>query len=83
MHLFFDHVNEVLESNLNNVIAKNREDKLALKKDKKKLDINNIRSYYATDIYTSLTNVVDLLCEFFIGNNLVHGSMLNNFLLAA
>lgn len=67
MHLFFDHVNEVLESNLNNVIAKNREDKLALKKDKKKLDINNIRSYYATDIYTSLTNVVDLLCGDFKG----------------
>ena len=66
MHLFFDHVNEVLDSNLTSVINKNREDKMALRQNKK-LDIANIQSYYATDIYSSLQNVVDLLCGDFKG----------------
>lgn len=66
MHLFFDHVNEVLDSNLNSVIAKNRDDKNQLK-EMKKIDLEKIQSYYATDIYSSILNVIDLLSGDFKG----------------
>lgn len=66
MHLFFDHINEVLESNLNSVINKNKEDKQAIRNDKK-LDIEKIQSFYATDIYDCLLNVINLLSGDFKG----------------
>ena len=60
MHYFYDHINEVLDSNLNVVLQKNREDKNKLKT-QKKIDLSNIHSYYATDVYSSIINVIDLL----------------------
>ena len=65
MHLFYDHINNVLDSNLNAVIQKNLNDKQSLKT--KKIDLQKIQSFYATDIYGSLNKVIDLLCGDFKG----------------
>ena len=66
MHYFFEHVNQILESNLNTVLKKNAQDKNKLK-NAKNLDLGNIPSYYATDVYNSITNVIDLLSGDFKG----------------
>ena len=66
MHYFFEHVNQILESNLNTVLKKNAQDKNKLKS-AKNLDLGNIPSYYATDVYNSITNVIDLLSGDFKG----------------
>ena len=66
MHYFFEHVNQILESNLNTVLKKNAQDKNKLKS-AKNLDLGNIPSYYATDVYSSITNVIDLLSGDFKG----------------
>ncbi len=66
MHLFYDHINNVLDSNLNIVIQKNIEDKKELKNNKK-LELDKIQSYYASDVYNSLVNVLDLLSGDFKG----------------
>ena len=66
MHYFFEHVNQILEQNLNTVLKKNAQDKNKLKT-AKNLDLGNIPSYYATDVYNSITNVIDLLSGDFKG----------------
>lgn len=66
MHIFFEHVNEILESNLKTVLKKDVQDKNKLKT-AKNLDLGNIQSYYATDVYNSLTQVIDLLSGDFKG----------------
>ena len=66
MHIFFEHVNEILESNLKTVLKKDAQDKNKLKT-AKNLDLGNIQSYYATDVYNSLTQVIDLLSGDFKG----------------
>ena len=66
MHYFFEHVNQILESNLNTVLKKNAQDKNKLK-NAKNIDLGNIPSYYATDVYNSITNVIDLLSGDFKG----------------
>ena len=66
MHFFFDHINQVLESNLKTVLKKNEQDKNKLKT-AKNIDLGNIPSYYATDVYNSITNVIDLLSGDFKG----------------
>ena len=66
MHYFYEHVNEVLDSNLNTVLKKDAQDKNKLKS-AKNIDLGNIQSYYATDVYNAITNVIDLLCGDFKG----------------
>ena len=66
MHYFYEHVNEVLDSNLNTVLKKDAQDKNKLKSTKN-IDLGNIQSYYATDVYNAITNVIDLLCGDFKG----------------
>ena len=66
MHFFYEHVNEVLESNLNTVLKKDAQDKNKLK-NSKNIDLGNIQSYYATDVYNSLDNVIDSLSGDFKG----------------
>ena len=66
MHFFFEHVNEVLDSNLNTVLKKDAQDKNKLKT-AKNIDLGNIQSYYATDVYNAITNVIDLLSGDFKG----------------
>ena len=66
MHYFYEHVNEVLDSNLNTVLKKDAQDKNKLKS-AKNIDLGNIQSYYATDAYNAITNVIDLLCGDFKG----------------
>ena len=66
MHFFFEHVNEVLDSNLNTVLKKDAQDKNKLKS-AKNIDLGNIQSYYATDVYNAITNVIDLLSGDFKG----------------
>ena len=66
MHIFFEHVNNILESNLNAALKKDAQDKNKLKT-AKNLDLGNIQSYYATDVYNSLTQVIDLLSGDFKG----------------
>ena len=63
---FYDHVDGVLDDKLNAAINKNQEDKKALLNNKK-LNLSNIRSYYATDIYSAIINVIDLLSGDFKG----------------
>ena len=66
MHFFYEHVNEVLDSNLNTVLKKDAQDKNKLKSEKN-IDLGNIQSYYATDVYNAITNVIDLLSGDFKG----------------
>ena len=66
MHFFFEHVNQVLDSNLNAVLKKDAQDKKKLMS-AKNLDLGNIQSYYATDVYNSLSQVIDLLSGDFKG----------------
>ena len=66
MHYFYEHINEVLNSNLNTVLKKDAQDKNKLKT-AKNIDLGNIQSYYATDVYNAITNVIDLLSGDFKG----------------
>ena len=66
MHIFFEHVNEIFESNLKIVLKKDVQDKNKLKT-AKNLDLGNIQSYYVTGVYNSLTQVIDLLSGDFKG----------------
>ena len=66
MHFFFEHINQVLDSNLNAVLKKDAQDKKKLMS-AKNLDLGNIQSYYATDVYNSLSQVIDLLSGDFKG----------------
>ena len=66
MHYFYEHINEVLNSNLNTVLKKDVQDKNKLKT-AKNIDLGNIQSYYATDVYNAITNVIDLLSGDFKG----------------
>jgi hypothetical protein len=59
MHLFYDHVNEILTENIDNIISKNLEDKSKLRSGK--VDLDKLQSFYATDIFKSLFNVIHLL----------------------
>ena len=65
MHLFYDHINNVLDSNLKNAIQKNLNDKKNLKNQQK--DLDKIQSFYASDIYNSLMNILDTLSGDFKG----------------
>jgi hypothetical protein len=60
MHLFYDHVNGILEDNIKNILSKNFEDKETLR-NAKNTDIEKIQSFYASDIFRSLFSVVELL----------------------
>ena len=66
MHFFFEHINQVLEENLNTVLKKDTQDKNKLKS-AKNIDLGNIQSYYATDVYNAITQVIDLLSGDFKG----------------
>ena len=66
MHIFFEHINQVLEENLNTVLKKDAKDKNKLKT-AKNLDLGNIQSFYATDVYNSISQVIDLLTGDFKG----------------
>ena len=66
MHFFFEHINQVLDSNLNAVLKKDAHDKNKLKS-AKNIDLGNIQSYYATDVYNSIIQVIDLLSGDFKG----------------
>lgn len=59
MHLFYDHVNDILTENIHNIISKNLEDKNKLRGAKVNLD--NLQSFYASDIFRSVFNVIELL----------------------
>jgi len=61
MHLFYDHVNDKLQESVTSIISKNLEDKEIIKTTKN-LDLEKIQSFYASDIFRSLFNVVELLC---------------------
>ncbi len=60
MHLFYDHVNDILSENIDNIISKNLEDKSKLRGTKNK-NLENLQSFYASDIFRSLFNVIELL----------------------
>lgn len=62
MHLFYDHVNDILTENIDNIIKKNQEDKKELRlNSNKNANLDNLNSYYASDIFRSLFNVIELL----------------------
>jgi hypothetical protein len=60
MHLFYDHVTDILNENVQHILVKNTEDKAKLK-NVKNVKLDNIQSYYASDIYRSSFHVIELL----------------------
>jgi hypothetical protein len=62
MYLFYDHVDEILSQNITSILEKNLEDKKNIKNDKN-LDLSSLNSFYATDIFRSLYNVIEVLSQ--------------------
>ena len=60
MNLFYDHVNDKLQESITSIIKKNIEDKEIIK-NSKNLDLEKIQSFFASDIFRSLFNVIELL----------------------
>jgi hypothetical protein len=60
MHLFYEHVDSILDENIRNILSKNLEDKSQLV-GSKNVDLDKLTSYYASDIFRSLFNVIELL----------------------
>src|SRR3954470_3269250 len=60
MHHFYDHVNSILQENIDNILTKNQEDKGQLV-GLKNFEPEKLQSFYASDIFRSLFNVIELL----------------------
>ena len=59
MHLFYDHVNERLQENVNAILMKNKQDKLSLIDYKGGYE--KIESHYSSDIFNTLLRVIETL----------------------
>src|SRR3569833_1182185 len=62
MHLFYDHVNDILSENIQSILEKNLSDKDIIKSNKN-LDLNNVHSHYAGDLFKSIFNTIEFLSE--------------------
>jgi hypothetical protein len=61
MHLFYDHVNDILHDNIQSILEINLKDKDQIKNSK--VDLNNIHSSFATDLFKSIYNTIILLSD--------------------
>jgi hypothetical protein len=60
--MFYDHVNDILYENIQSILELNLKDKEDIKNNKN-LDLNNIHSSFATDLFKNIYNTVVLLSD--------------------
>lgn len=60
MSILYDKLQEELSNNIDNIIAKNLEDKRKIK-DNKNINIESINSYFARDCFTTFYYIIDFL----------------------
>jgi hypothetical protein len=63
MHLFYDHVNDILQENIQSILEINLKDKDQIRNNKGSLDLNNIHSSFATDLFKNVYNTIILLSD--------------------